>query len=62
MTEIVITAAKRTPVGAFLGALAPMSAPQLGSVAQQSGKWAARNILAEVDGEGAHCSEPIPRI
>ncbi len=29
----VILSAKRTPVGAFLGALAPMSAPQLGSVA-----------------------------
>jgi NADH dehydrogenase len=25
--------------------------PQLGSVAQQSGKWAARNILAEIDGK-----------
>ncbi len=30
---VVILSAKRTPVGAFLGALAPMSAPQLGSVA-----------------------------
>jgi NADH dehydrogenase len=25
--------------------------PQLGSVAQQSGKWAARNILADIDGK-----------
>ena len=30
---VMILSAKRTPVGAFLGALAPMSAPQLGSVA-----------------------------
>ena len=26
--------------------------PQLGSVAQQSGDWAARNILADLDGDG----------
>ncbi len=31
--DVVILSAKRTPVGAFLGALAPVSAPQLGSVA-----------------------------
>ncbi len=31
--EVLILSAKRTPVGAFLGALAPMSAPQLGAVA-----------------------------
>ena len=30
---IVIAAAKRTPIGAFQGALAPMSAPQLGAAA-----------------------------
>jgi acetyl-CoA C-acetyltransferase len=33
MSDVMILSAKRTPVGAFLGALAPMSAPQLGSVA-----------------------------
>jgi acetyl-CoA C-acetyltransferase len=31
--EVVIGAARRTPIGAFLGALAPLSAPQLGAVA-----------------------------
>jgi acetyl-CoA C-acetyltransferase len=31
--EVLILSAKRTPVGAFLGALAPVSAPQLGAVA-----------------------------
>ncbi|MDE2339909.1 MAG: acetyl-CoA C-acetyltransferase [Alphaproteobacteria bacterium] len=33
MTDIVITAARRTPVGAFLGAFANTSAPALGSAA-----------------------------
>ena len=32
-TEVVIVSAKRTPIGAFLGALAPLSAVQLGSAA-----------------------------
>ncbi len=32
-TEVVIVSAKRTPIGAFLGVLAPMSAVQLGSAA-----------------------------
>lgn len=32
MTDIVIVAAKRTAIGSFLGSLAPLSAPQLGSV------------------------------
>ena len=31
--DVVIVAAKRTPIGAFQGALAPMTAPQLGSAA-----------------------------
>ena len=31
--EVVIVSAKRTPIGAFLGALAPLSAVQLGSAA-----------------------------
>jgi acetyl-CoA C-acetyltransferase len=33
MTEIVITAAKRTPVGSFLGAFAATPAHELGRVA-----------------------------
>ncbi len=32
-TEIVIASARRTPLGAFQGALAPLSAPQLGAAA-----------------------------
>ena len=32
-TEVVIVSAKRTPIGAFLGALSPLSAVQLGSAA-----------------------------
>src|SRR5258708_10553337 len=31
--DVVIVAAKRTPIGAFQGALTPMTAPQLGSAA-----------------------------
>jgi acetyl-CoA C-acetyltransferase len=31
--EVVIVSAKRTPIGAFLGALTPLTAPQLGSAA-----------------------------
>jgi acetyl-CoA C-acetyltransferase len=42
-----ILSAKRTPVGAFLGALAPMSAPQLGSVA----------IRAAVEAAGIQASD-----
>lgn len=33
MTDIVILGAARTPIGAFLGALAPLPAPKLGSIA-----------------------------
>src|ERR1044072_5297848 len=33
MTDVVILGAARTPIGAFLGALAPLSAPKLGSLA-----------------------------
>jgi acetyl-CoA C-acetyltransferase len=33
MTDVVITAAKRTPVGAFLGAFAATPAHELGRVA-----------------------------
>ena len=33
MKETVIVSAARTPVGSFLGSLAPVSAPQLGAIA-----------------------------
>ena len=33
MTEVVIVGAARTPVGAFLGGLAPLAAPKLGAIA-----------------------------
>ena len=33
MTEIVITSAKRTPIGKFMGTLANLSAPDLGKIA-----------------------------
>src|SRR3979411_1331064 len=33
MSDIVILGAARTPIGAFLGGLAPLSAPKLGSIA-----------------------------
>jgi acetyl-CoA C-acetyltransferase len=33
MTEVVIIGAARTPIGAFLGGLAPLAAPQLGAIA-----------------------------
>ena len=32
-SDVVIVSAKRTPIGAFLGALSPLSAVQLGSAA-----------------------------
>jgi acetyl-CoA C-acetyltransferase len=34
--EVVIVSAARTPIGAFQGALAALTAPQLGSVAIQA--------------------------
>ena len=33
MSEVVIVGAARTPIGAFLGGLAPLAAPQLGAIA-----------------------------
>ena len=33
MTEIVITSAKRSPIGKFMGTLANLSAPDLGKIA-----------------------------
>jgi acetyl-CoA C-acetyltransferase len=46
---VVILSAKRTPVGAFLGALAPMSAPQLGSVAIRAAIEAARIQASDLE-------------
>src|SRR5438105_7892147 len=34
--DVVIVSAKRTPIGAFQGVLAPLSAPQLGSAAAKA--------------------------
>jgi acetyl-CoA C-acetyltransferase len=45
--EVVIVAARRTPIGSFLGSLAPLSATDLGAAA-------IRGILAE---SGLHPSE-----
>ncbi len=47
--EVMILSAKRTPVGAFLGALAPMSAPQLGSVAIRAAIEAAGIQASDLD-------------
>ena len=47
-TEVVIVSAKRTPIGAFLGALAPLTAVQLGSAA----------IKAAVEAAGIGAADP----
>ena len=47
-SEIVIAAAKRTPLGAFQGALAPVTAPQLGSAAARAAVEAAGIRAADV--------------
>ncbi|HEX8528293.1 MAG TPA: acetyl-CoA C-acetyltransferase, partial [Allosphingosinicella sp.] len=52
MTEIVITAAKRTPVGAFLGAFASTPAHELGRTAIEA-------ALAQSQVEPAEVSEVI---
>src|ERR1700753_1215510 len=39
--EVVIVAAKRTPIGAFQGVFAPVTAPQLGSAAARAALEAA---------------------
>ena len=48
-TEIVIAAAQRTPLGAFQGALSPLTAPQLGACALKSAIEAAGIRAAEVE-------------
>jgi acetyl-CoA C-acetyltransferase len=52
MTDVVITAAKRTPVGAFLGAFAATPAHELGRVAIEA-------ALAQAGVDGADVSEVI---
>jgi acetyl-CoA C-acetyltransferase len=47
--EVVIVSAKRTPIGAFLGALAPLSAVQLGGVAAKAAIHSAGISPAELE-------------
>ncbi|CEG60282.1 Acetyl-CoA acetyltransferase [Legionella micdadei] len=47
--EIVIVAAKRTPMGNMLGALSPLSAPELGAVAHQAAMAQAKLSPADID-------------
>jgi acetyl-CoA C-acetyltransferase len=48
-TEVVIVSAKRTPIGAFLGALTPLTAVQLGSAAAKAAISAAGIGAAELE-------------
>ncbi|KFI22446.1 thiolase family protein [Nitrosococcus oceani] len=50
--DIVIVAARRTPVGSFLGQLSPLSAPALGSAVLQA-------VLADSGAEAARISEVV---
>ena len=47
-TEVVIVSARRTPIGAFQGALAPVTAPQLGAAAARAAIQAAGMDAADV--------------
>ncbi|HEY1891739.1 MAG TPA: acetyl-CoA C-acyltransferase [Steroidobacteraceae bacterium] len=47
-TEIVILSARRTPIGAFQGALAPLTAPQLGAAAARAALQAAGVAAADL--------------
>ena len=47
--EVVIVSAKRTPIGAFLGALTPLTAPQLGSAAIKAALEASDVAAADVE-------------
>ncbi len=47
-SDVVIVSAKRTPIGAFLGALSPLSAVQLGSAASKAALEAAGLSAADV--------------
>ena len=48
MSDVVIVSAKRTPIGAFQGALAPVTATQLGSAAVKAAVEAAGVKAAEI--------------
>jgi acetyl-CoA C-acetyltransferase len=47
--SVVIVAARRTPIGSFLGALAPLSAPQLGAAAVRAALADARSRPEEIE-------------
>ena len=47
-SDVVIVSAKRTPIGAFLGALSPLSAEQLGSAAIKAALEAGSVAAADV--------------
>ncbi|HXY76818.1 MAG TPA: acetyl-CoA C-acyltransferase [Steroidobacteraceae bacterium] len=47
--EVVIVSAKRTPIGAFLGVLSPLTAPQLGAAAAKGAIESAGIKAAELD-------------
>jgi acetyl-CoA C-acetyltransferase len=47
-SDVVIVSAKRTPIGAFLGALSPLTAPQLGSAAIKAALEAGSVAAADV--------------
>src|SRR5258706_7688735 len=49
MSDIVILGAARTPIGAFLGGLAPLSAPRLGAIAIRCALERARVAPDQVD-------------
>ncbi len=49
MTDIVIVSAKRTPIGAFNGALSSLSAAQLGAIAVKAALESAKVAAADVD-------------
>ena len=48
-TEVVIVSAKRTPIGAFLGALTPLTAPQLGAAAARAAIASAGVAAADIE-------------
>src|SRR5215813_528441 len=48
-TDVVIVSAKRTPIGAFLGALSPLSAVQLGAAASRAALESATVRPSELD-------------
>ena len=51
--EVVIVGAARTPIGSFLGSLAPLTAPQLGAIAIKAALERA-GVAAGAGGRGLH--------